>query len=110
MKQLIACCGIDCEFCDARIATVNNDNELREKIAKEWSVTYNAPQITPETINCAGCRTEGAKFIYCTACEIRSCVATKGFNTCGECSALDSCKILGAVLPHIPGGKENLLS
>ncbi len=22
MKQLIACCGLDCESCDARIATV----------------------------------------------------------------------------------------
>ena len=28
MKQLIACCGLDCESCDARIATVKNDNEL----------------------------------------------------------------------------------
>ena len=31
MKQLIACCGLDCESCDARIATVKNDDELREK-------------------------------------------------------------------------------
>lgn len=31
MKQLIACCGLDCESCDARIATVRDDNELREK-------------------------------------------------------------------------------
>lgn len=34
MKQLIACCGLDCESCDARIATVKNDNELREKPPK----------------------------------------------------------------------------
>lgn len=34
MKQLIACCGLDCENCDARIATVRDDNELREKTAK----------------------------------------------------------------------------
>ena len=27
MKQLIACCGLDCENCDARIATVRDDNE-----------------------------------------------------------------------------------
>ena len=30
MKQLIACCGLDCEGCDTRIATVRNDNELRD--------------------------------------------------------------------------------
>ena len=31
MKQLIACCGLDCENCDARIATINNDDKLREE-------------------------------------------------------------------------------
>ena len=46
MKQLIACCGLDCENCAARIATVNNDDELREKTAKEWSVLNNTPEIT----------------------------------------------------------------
>ena len=45
MKQLIACCGLDCEGCDARIATVRNDNELREKTARKWSVMNNAPEI-----------------------------------------------------------------
>lgn len=57
MKQLIACCGLDCESCDARIATVNNDNQLREETARKWSVLNNAP-ITSEMINCLGCRTE----------------------------------------------------
>jgi hypothetical protein len=57
MKQLIACCGLDCEGCDARIATVGNDNELREKTARKWSEMNNAPEITAATINCMGCRT-----------------------------------------------------
>lgn len=30
-NQLIGCCGLDCETCDARIATLTNDNVLREK-------------------------------------------------------------------------------
>jgi hypothetical protein len=54
MKQLIACCGIDCETCNARIATVNNDNELRAQTAKMWSEMYEAPHITADTINCMG--------------------------------------------------------
>ena len=29
MNQLIACCGLDCEKCDARIATITNDSALR---------------------------------------------------------------------------------
>ena len=28
---LIGCCGLDCEKCDARIATLANDNALRKK-------------------------------------------------------------------------------
>ena len=54
MKQLIACCGLDCESCDARIATVKNDDELREKTAQKWSAMNNAPEITAATINCMG--------------------------------------------------------
>ena len=35
MNEFIAYCGLDCEKCEARIATVNNDNELRKKVAAE---------------------------------------------------------------------------
>ena len=109
MKNLIACCGIDCEFCDARIATLNNDNALREKTAKEWSIMYNAPDITPESINCVGCREEGVKVAHCDFCEIKVCTASKGFETCGECADLETCPTVGYVLKHVPGAKENLL-
>ena len=51
MKQLIACCGLDCENCDARIATINNDDKLREETARKWSLMNNTSEITPETIN-----------------------------------------------------------
>jgi hypothetical protein len=108
MKQLIACCGLDCEFCDARIATVNNDNELREKTAKMWSETYNAPHITTESINCMGCRTDGMKFGHCNVCEIRICVNKKDLNTCGDCIDLDTCPVVGPVLQHVPDAKVNL--
>jgi len=29
MKDYIAFCGLDCEICEAHIATENNDNDLR---------------------------------------------------------------------------------
>ena len=48
MKQLTACCGLDCESCEARIATIANDDELREKTARKWSAMNNAPEITAE--------------------------------------------------------------
>lgn len=111
MKQLIACCGLDCESCDARIATVQDDKELRERIAQKWSEMNNTSEITPETINCMGCRADGVKFAYCSDyCEIRKCVVGKGFNTCGDCKELDNCPIVGEVFKHAPNAKENLLS
>ena len=110
-KELIACCGLDCESCDARIATVRNDNELREKTAKKWSEMNNIAEITAETINCMGCRSDGVKYAYCSDyCEVRKCVSTKGFNTCGECNELDDCVIVGAIFIHNPQAKERLLS
>ena len=32
MNEYIAYCGLDCEVCEARLATINNDNELRIKV------------------------------------------------------------------------------
>lgn len=109
MKQLIACCGLDCESCNARIATVTNDNELREKTALEWNKLNNI-EITAEAINCLGCRVDEIKTVFCNdLCEIRKCVNEKGFNTCGDCKELDNCKIVGAIFKHNSNAKENLL-
>ena len=79
MKDLIACCGIDCENCDARIATVANDDELKEKTAQKWRKTYNS-NITAESINCTGCRIDGVNFAHCSECEIRNCVKTNEYE------------------------------
>ena len=53
MNQLIGCCGLDCEKCDARVTTVTNDDALREKTAALWT-KLNGVTITPEMINCTG--------------------------------------------------------
>ena len=37
MNERIGFCGLDCEKCDAYIATVNDDQALREKTAKLWA-------------------------------------------------------------------------
>ena len=63
-NELIACCGLDCETCDARIATITNNDALREKTAALWT-KLNAVAITPDMIHCTGCRVEGAKTPFC---------------------------------------------
>jgi len=109
MEKLIACCGIDCATCDARTATLTDDNALREKTAQTWSEQFSV-SIPAESINCTGCREEGVKFSHCDVCEIRNCAHAKGFQTCGECVELDVCPIVGAIFQHMPELKENLKS
>ncbi|MBR0478982.1 MAG: DUF3795 domain-containing protein, partial [Solobacterium sp.] len=66
MRRMIAYCGLDCETCEARLATVNDDNALRRKVAALWS-QLNQADITPEMINCTGCRLDGVKTPFCEA-------------------------------------------
>ena len=110
MEKLIACCGINCATCDARTATLTNDDALREKTAKTWAEQFSIPHIPIEAINCTGCRGDGVKFSHCDECEIRNCVQAKGYQTCGDCEELETCAIVGAIFQHMPELKENLKS
>ena len=97
MNKMIACCGFDCEKCNVRTATINNDQALRVKTAKLWS-ELNKVAITPEQINCEGCRADGVKTIFCSSlCEIRKCVISKGYETCGECAEKETCVMLDPI-------------
>ena len=108
MKKMTGYCGLDCEKCDAYIATVNDDQALREKTAKLWAELNNAP-ILPEHINCEGCRMNGAKTVLCDSlCGIRKCALNKGVSTCGDCSELETCPTVGAILENNPAALENL--
>ena len=100
MKAYIAYCGLDCETCEARIATVNHDDVMRRMVARKWS-ELNGKEITPEMINCAGCRIDGAKTPYCESlCPIRLCAMSRGQETCGGCGEMARCEKLGAITEH----------
>lgn len=108
MKDMIAYCGLDCEKCDAYIATINNDQELREKTAKLWAELNDSP-ILPEHINCEGCRVDGVKTVYCDSlCAIRQCALKKGMATCGDCPQLKKCESVGMVTSNNPDALKNL--
>ena len=108
MKAFIAYCGLDCETCEARLATVHDDNVLREKVAKLWS-ELNGVEITPDMINCAGCRIDGMKTPYCdTLCPIRQCAMGKGYETCGDCGEVRTCEKAGMILGNNKDARRNL--
>lgn len=108
MRDRIAYCGLDCEKCDAYIATKNNDQALRERTAKDWAERNNAP-ILPEHINCEGCRANGVKIIYCEKmCGIRQCAMKKGVRTCGDCPELEVCQTVAPVISNAADALKNL--
>ena len=108
MKAYIAYCGLDCETCEARIATMGHDDVLRRKVAREWS-ELNGVEITPEMINCAGCRIDGVKTPYCEQlCPIRKCAQEKGYTTCGSCPELDRCEKVAMIIGNNEEARKNL--
>ena len=110
MDKIIACCGLNCATCEARIATITNNDELRASTAEKWRTQYNAPGITPEMINCTGCMEQGIKIAHCEQCEIRKCAISQGFKTCAECEKLESCALVGNIFKFVPEALTNLKS
>jgi len=110
MEKLIACCGLNCASCDARIATVTNNTVLLNETAEKWKAHYKAADFTADLIQCTGCRENGVKMVHCALCEIRNCVQSKNFQTCAECEFLENCELVGKIHKYDPATLENLKS
>ena len=108
MKELIGYCGLDCEKCDAYLATINDDQQLRIKTAKLWAELNNAP-ILPEHINCDGCRARGRKTVFCDSlCAIRQCALKKDVPSCGDCPDVSKCELVAAIIKDNSDARKNL--
>jgi hypothetical protein len=84
---------------------------MRRGVAKKWSEMLHSPEIVAESINCTGCRMEGVKFAHCeNTCEIRKCVISKGYTTCGDCAEIDNCQIVSFIFQAVPETRDNLRS
>jgi len=77
---MIAYCGLDCEKCDAYIATINNDDNLKAEVAARWGMK-------PEDIYCEGCKSEKALF----NCSAKKCAMERNVITCAHCGNFLSC-------------------
>ena len=108
MKDFIAYCGLDCETCEARLATVNHDEALRRRVAALWS-ELNHAEITPDMIRCTGCRIDGVKTPYCNSlCPIRQCALSRGVETCGSCGKTETCEKLASITKNNPDALRRL--
>ena len=109
MKRYIAYCGLDCETCQARLATEQNDDALRRKVAALWS-ELNGVEITPEMINCDGCRMDGVKTPYCDSlCPVRQCALGREMETCGDCAEVRTCEKVGMILQNNEEARRRVL-
>jgi hypothetical protein len=108
MEKLISCCGLNCVECEARIATIANDDKLRAATAEKWRVQFNAPEMPIEAINCTGCMEPGVKLAHCSECQVRNCVIAKGYKTCADCDKLDTCDIVSQIHKFAPEALKNL--
>lgn len=96
----IACCGLDCETCDAYMATQADDDALRATTAEKWTKMYNYP-MKPEDINCTSCKAPGVKIGHCHVCEVRKCCMDRGHEHCGVCPDY-ACDTLNGFLAQMP--------
>ena len=107
--KMIGYCGINCEKCEARIATIKDDDKMREEVSRKWCELFHTDMITPDKINCTGCKGNGVKYFFCNQmCKIKPCVTSKGYESCAECTEMDSCAKLAAEISNNEDAKNNL--
>ena len=52
---------------------------------------------------------DGVKTVFCEhMCEIRKCALRKGVSTCGNCSELETCQTVGAIISNDSAVLKNL--
>lgn len=109
MNKYIAYCGLDCEKCEARIATINNDDNLKKKVAEKWGKLNNI-LMTKEMINCEGCKVNGVKTIFCDGlCEIRKCSISNQYDLCRDCNKKNNCNKLSMIIDYDDNAKKQIM-
>jgi len=97
-SELLAPCGLYCGVCGVYVATRDDNQKLKGKLAKAYGVEL-------DQVACRGCLS-GEIFVYCRTCGIRACVMEKGYDGCHECHEFP-CKLIDDF--PIPVGKRVIL-
>ncbi len=107
MDEMIAYCGLTCTECPAYVATRDDDDDARRKIAAQWSKEFKA-ELKPEHINCDGCLVmEGRHIGHCAVCEIRKCGVEHDVENCAHCADY-GCQKINDFLEKVPAARTKL--
>jgi len=107
MEKMIAYCGLRCDMCPTFLATQENDDKKREKVAEQWSKQFGM-NLAAQDINCDGCKSfTGKLFGHCSNCEIKKCCSEKKMDNCASCDNY-ACKILNVFFEFAPHAKDCL--
>ena len=100
MERLMGICGEVCGGCPMYLATQQDSDEERKRVAEMWSTdTY---PLEPSDINCDGCGSAtGRHFKWCFECEVRLCGLERGVTTCAHCEDY-GCETLTKHWEHPP--------
>jgi hypothetical protein len=104
--EYISYCGLLCNECPVYLATKENDEIKKEKLAKEYS--FENMVFTKEDINCFGCFSEKTKDSkMCSNCPIMNCAKNKEIKNCGYCIEYP-CDIINKHLPQESSNRKRL--
>lgn len=107
IKSMTACCGLNCTECDVFLATKNNDDDQRKRVAEKWSREFNW-NLRLSDINCEGCKKEnGQIFGFCNEYKVRACAKKSGIDNCAFCDEY-ACEKLQDIFSLDPAIKKNL--
>jgi hypothetical protein len=107
MDKSIAYCGIICSDCPVFVATQNNNDSERQRVAEIFTKQYGT-EYKPADINCDGCLSDGQRaFSYCNMCEIRKCGKERHVENCAYCKDYP-CEKLSKVFTGYTKAKETL--
>lgn len=92
--DLVGYCGNNCTKCDIYIATISNDNRIREKIIKETEF-YTGEKIIANQVYCLGCRNPNSNHREHLGiiCYIHECANDKKPISCAHCNYFACTKI-----------------
>jgi hypothetical protein len=109
---MFACCGLNCSECPTYLATQNDNDAAREKVAGQWSKFFGMA-LKADEMNCDGCISGSQRmFMHCQSCQIRDCCQSKQLKTCAECDDYPCDKLEGffVLMPAAQKGLEALRS